>query len=111
MKRAGTLGEDTARAGEGEAPDEAAVPVMLYYVQLGAFADEERAMSLYEEVSGAGVDVPEDLFSVLALRGKPCAKVVQHERRGENDYLVSCESGHRYRVYVNAEGRVVVEDR
>jgi len=64
-----------------------------------------------EEQGGAGVDVPEDLFSVLALRGKPCAKVVQHERRGENDYFVSCESGHRYRVYVNAEGRVIVEDR
>jgi hypothetical protein len=70
------------------------------------------APAIAQERKGAsGVGVPEDLLSVLALRGKPCAKVVQHERRGDNDYLVRCESGHRYRVYVNAEGRVVVEDR
>jgi len=29
---------------------------MNYFVQLGAFADEERAMSLYEAVAAEGVD-------------------------------------------------------
>jgi hypothetical protein len=32
-------------------------PVTNYYVQLGAFAEEARAMSLYEEVRERGVDV------------------------------------------------------
>ncbi len=34
-----------------------AEPVMNYYVQLGAFADEARALALFEEVSEAGVEV------------------------------------------------------
>jgi cell division septation protein DedD len=32
-------------------------PPMNYYVQLGAFAEEERAVALYEEALAAGVDV------------------------------------------------------
>jgi len=58
-----------------------------------------------------GVGVPEDLFAVITLRGKPCGKVKSYERRAENDYEVVCESGHRYRVYVNEQQRVIVEDR
>jgi len=58
-----------------------------------------------------GVGVPEDLFAVITLQGKPCGKVKSHERLGENDYLVTCETGDRYRVYVNQEQRVVVEKR
>lgn len=60
---------------------------------------------------GETVSVPEDLFAVITLQGKPCGKVKSHQRLGENDYLVSCETGHRYRVYVNEEERVVVEER
>ena len=57
------------------------------------------------------VGVPEDLFTVITLQGKPCGKVKSHQRLGENDYLVTCETGHRYHVYVNDEQRVVVEER
>lgn len=32
-------------------------PVMNYYVQLGAFGEEERARALYEEVRAQGIDV------------------------------------------------------
>jgi cell division septation protein DedD len=32
-------------------------PVMNYFVQLGAFADDERALKLYEEVVARGIDV------------------------------------------------------
>lgn len=45
---------------EREAPDDSAAdtePAMNYYVQLGAFGEEERALALFEEVSSAGVDV------------------------------------------------------
>jgi len=37
--------------------EETPVPVMNYYVQLGAFADESRAFALYEQVREAGVEV------------------------------------------------------
>lgn len=57
------------------------------------------------------VGVPEDLFAVITLRGKPCGKVVSYEQLKENDYLVKCESGHRYRVHVTENDRVVVEER
>jgi len=37
--------------------DEATAPVMNYYVQLGAFADEARALALYDQVREVGVEV------------------------------------------------------
>ena len=68
--------------------------------------------SLLAQESGKDkVGVPKDLLVVLTLRGKPCGKVTSHERRGENDYLVTCETGHHYRVYVDEQERVVVEER
>ncbi len=69
------------------------------------------ALAPAQNKAGETVGVPEDLFAVITLRGKPCGKVKSHQRLGENDYLVSCETGHRYRVYVNEEERVVVEER
>jgi hypothetical protein len=29
--------------------------------------------------------------------------------KGDNDYVATCKDGNRYRVFVNAEGRVVVQ--
>jgi len=29
--------------------------------------------------------------------------------RGENDHIATCRDGNRYRVYLNTEGRVVVQ--
>jgi len=37
--------------------------------------------------------------------------VVSAKRLGENDYLATCQNKLRYRVYVNAQGRVVAEKR
>jgi len=53
---------DSSVADPGEAePEEAAAegdaPVMNYFVQLGAFGDEERALALYEEVAARDIDV------------------------------------------------------
>lgn len=53
--------------------------------------------------------VRKDLTAVIALHGMSCGQVVGFERRGENDYVATCENGARYRVFVNPEGRVVVE--
>jgi len=50
-----------------------------------------------------------DLTAVIALQGLPCGEVVGYEVRGNNDYVANCKDGNRYRVFVNAEGRVVVQ--
>ena len=49
-----------------------------------------------------------DLAAVIALQGLPCGEVVSFVVKGENDFIATCKDGNRYRVYVNAQGRVVV---
>jgi hypothetical protein len=53
--------------------------------------------------------VNKDLTSVIALLGLPCGQVASAQRRGDNDYIATCRDGNRYRVYTNAQGRVVAE--
>jgi hypothetical protein len=50
-----------------------------------------------------------DLTAVIALHGLPCGEVVAVKVLKENDYAVSCKDRNRYHVYLNADGRVVVE--
>ena len=50
-----------------------------------------------------------DLTAVIALHGLPCGQVVAVKVQAENDYAASCKDGNKYRVYMNAGGRVVVE--
>jgi hypothetical protein len=52
-----------------------------------------------------------DLTAVIALQGLPCGEVVSVKTQAENDYAVSCKDENKYRVYLNAAGRVVVEKR
>jgi hypothetical protein len=61
--------------------------------------------------STAGDDpaVLKDLTAVIALQGQPCGQVVSATKQGDNDYIAACKDGSRYRVFVNAEGRVVVQ--
>jgi hypothetical protein len=70
-------------------------------------------MMLAASPAGAVEDaaVQKDLTAVIALHGLPCGQVVSFERRGENDYMATCQDGNRYRIYVDAAGRVVVEKR
>jgi hypothetical protein len=53
--------------------------------------------------------VLKDLTAVIALQGQPCGQVVSATKQGDNDYVASCQDGSRYRVFVNAQGRVVVQ--
>ena len=55
------------------------------------------------------VTVLKDLTAVIALQGLPCGQVVGASKQGENDYIASCQDGNRYRVFTNAQGRVVVQ--
>jgi len=62
-----------------------------------------------EEDAASDVAVTQDLTAVIALQGLPCGRVVSATQAGVDDYTASCENGNRYRVFVNADGRVVVE--
>jgi hypothetical protein len=50
-----------------------------------------------------------DLTSVIALLGLPCGKVVSATRSKDDAHIATCEVGSRYRVFINAEGRVVAQ--
>ena len=50
-----------------------------------------------------------DLTAVIALHGMPCGQVVTVKVLAQNDYAASCEDGNKYHVYLNAEGRVMVD--
>lgn len=70
------------------------------------------ALSMAASLPSAAADDPallKDLTSVLALLGLPCGQVVSATRVKDDDHVVTCRDGNRYRVYVNAEGRVVAE--
>jgi len=50
-----------------------------------------------------------DLTAVIMLQGKPCGQVVSAKRQADNDHIAACRNGNRYRVFVNAEGRVMAQ--
>jgi len=50
-----------------------------------------------------------DMTSVIALLGLPCGQVISVVKKGENDHVATCRDGNRYRVFLNAEGRVVAQ--
>ena len=54
-------------------------------------------------------ELKKDLTAVIALHGQPCGEVIAVKVQGKDDYLASCKDGNKYRVYLNAEGRVVVQ--
>ena len=65
--------------------------------------------ALAAEETPGDESIAKDLTAVIALQGLPCGKVVSVTQQGEDDYVASCEDGNRYRVFVNADGRVIVE--
>ena len=50
-----------------------------------------------------------DLTAVIALNGKPCGEVVSYVAKGEKEFIATCKDGNKYHVYVNKDGRVVVD--
>jgi hypothetical protein len=50
-----------------------------------------------------------DLKATIALQGMPCDQLTDTKRNSDSDYTASCKDGNRYHIYVNAQGRVVVQ--
>lgn len=55
------------------------------------------------------IPLAKDMASVIALLGLPCGEVVGVVTKGENDHVVTCKDGNRYRVTLDASGRVVAK--
>jgi hypothetical protein len=75
----------------------------LVLIGAAAMSYSGESVAQDQDVSDA-----EDLTAVIALQAKPCGKVVNAAKRGEDDYVATCQDGNRYRVYVK-DGRVIVE--
>ena len=78
-------------------------------IGLVAMALTSTSLQVAAKDPGSDVSSAKDLTAVIALQGLPCGQVTKVTPRGENDFLASCQDGNRYRVFVNADGRVVVK--
>jgi hypothetical protein len=50
-----------------------------------------------------------DLKATIALQGLTCDQILSSKRNGDSDYSVACKDGNHYHVFVNPQGRVVVQ--
>ena len=50
-----------------------------------------------------------DLTATIVLHGQTCDAVVDAKRNRDSDYTATCRDGNRYHVYVDANGRVIVQ--
>jgi hypothetical protein len=71
---------------------------VLAFLAVPSFAADDEALK-------------KDLTAVIALQGLPCGEVVAVTVQAKDDYAVSCKDANKYRVYLNAEGRVIVDKR
>jgi len=65
-------------------------------------------MSLAAQDAANAVSAAKDLTAVIALQGQPCGQVVSAVEQSEGAFLATCQDGNRYRVFVNADSRVIV---
>lgn len=80
-------------------------PSALNAAVLLAFATFAFAVVSYANNASFGAD----LKATIALQGKPCDQVIDSKRNGDSDYTATCKDGNRYHVYVDGQGRVVVQ--
>ena len=74
-----------------------------------AFAALTAAGFAVPSLAATEESIRKDLFTVITLQGLPCGEVVSVTTRAENDHVASCKDGNRYHVFLNGQGRVVVE--
>ncbi len=67
------------------------------------------ALSALPSRAADDAELLKDLTSVIALLGMPCGQVVSATRLKDDDHIATCRDGNRYRVFINAEGRVVAQ--
>ena len=60
-------------------------------------------------LAAGGALIGKDLKATIALQGLPCDQLVESKRNGDSDYTASCKDGNRYHIFVNPQGRVIVQ--
>ena len=50
-----------------------------------------------------------DLKATIALQGMACDQLLTAKRNGDSDYTAACKDGNRYHIFVNPQGRVIVQ--
>jgi hypothetical protein len=55
--------------------------------------------------------VGKDLKATIVLQGFPCDQIISSKRNGDSDYVATCKDGNSYHVFVNSQGRVIVQKR
>lgn len=83
--------------------------IMRVAIKRLAFAALLATAPLGQALAQADAKVLKDLGTVIALQGMPCGKAVKADKKGDDDYLVTCQTGDRYRVTIDANDRVVVK--
>jgi hypothetical protein len=61
------------------------------------------------QVRAQAPSIGQDLAATIALHGKPCDSIVETKRNSDSDYTATCKDGHRYHIYVDSSGHVVVQ--
>jgi len=72
---------------------------------LAAFASLFAARLLAADDTALG----KDLKATIVLQGMPCDQLIGSKRNADSDYTASCKDGNRYHIFVNAQGRVIVQ--
>jgi hypothetical protein len=68
-------------------------------------------MAATPALAADSASLAKDLTATISVLGLPCGQVVNVVTQGDRDYLATCSDKNRYRVYVNAQGRVTAEKR
>ena len=82
---------------------------------MGRSRNRVLALTLAAVSSHAGIvaaddsSMSKDLGATIALQGMPCDQLLEAKRNADSDYTASCRDGNRYHIYVNAQGRVIVQ--
>ena len=53
--------------------------------------------------------VSQDLKTTIILQGKTCDEVIDVKRNADSNYVAACKDGNRYHIFVDTQGRVVVQ--
>jgi hypothetical protein len=75
-------------------------PALLAVMLLASFAALAKDESLGK-----------DLKATIVLQGFPCDQIISSKRNGDSDYVATCKDGNSYHVFVNSQGRVIVQKR
>lgn len=81
------------------------IPSARNYAMLSLLAAFFAAPAL----AAPGDALEKDLTTTLKVLGLPCGEVVTATRQSETDHVATCKDGTRYRIYVNAAGRVIAQ--